>query len=38
MLGKILPKRLKFADGYFDVIYGGSVFTHIDDLADAWFL
>ncbi len=30
--------HLPFEDGYFDVIYGGSVFTHIDDLADAWFL
>jgi ubiquinone/menaquinone biosynthesis C-methylase UbiE len=23
---------------YFDLIYCGSVFTHIDDLADAWLL
>jgi tetratricopeptide (TPR) repeat protein/ubiquinone/menaquinone biosynthesis C-methylase UbiE len=30
--------HLPFEDGYFDVIYAGSVFTHIDDLADAWFL
>jgi SAM-dependent methyltransferase len=30
--------HLPFADGYFDFIYAGSVFTHIDDLADAWFL
>jgi ubiquinone/menaquinone biosynthesis C-methylase UbiE len=30
--------HLPFADGYFDLIYAGSVFTHIDDLADAWFL
>jgi ubiquinone/menaquinone biosynthesis C-methylase UbiE len=30
--------HLPFEDGYFDVVYAGSVFTHIDDLADAWFL
>jgi ubiquinone/menaquinone biosynthesis C-methylase UbiE len=30
--------HLPFADAYFDVIYAGSVFTHIDDLADAWLL
>jgi len=30
--------HLPFEDGYFDLIYSGSVFTHIDDLADAWFL
>jgi ubiquinone/menaquinone biosynthesis C-methylase UbiE len=30
--------HLPFADGYFDLIYAGSVFTHIDDLADAWLL
>jgi ubiquinone/menaquinone biosynthesis C-methylase UbiE len=30
--------HLPFADEYFDVIYAGSVFTHIDDLADAWLL
>jgi ubiquinone/menaquinone biosynthesis C-methylase UbiE len=30
--------RLPFEDGYFDLIYAGSVFTHIADLADAWFL
>ena len=29
--------HLPFADGYFGFIYAGSVFTHIDDLADAWF-
>ncbi len=28
--------HLPFADGYFDLIYCGSVFTHIDDLADTW--
>jgi ubiquinone/menaquinone biosynthesis C-methylase UbiE len=30
--------HLPFEDGYFDLIYAGSVFTHIDDLADTWFL
>jgi ubiquinone/menaquinone biosynthesis C-methylase UbiE len=30
--------HLPFADNYFDLIYAGSVFTHIDDLADAWLL
>lgn len=30
--------HLPFGDGYFDMIYSGSVFTHIGDLADAWFL
>lgn len=30
--------HLPFEDRFFDVIYAGSVFTHIDDLADAWFL
>jgi ubiquinone/menaquinone biosynthesis C-methylase UbiE len=30
--------HLPFADAYFDLIYAGSVFTHIEDLADAWFL
>lgn len=28
--------HLPFADGHFGFIYAGSVFTHIDDLADAW--
>jgi ubiquinone/menaquinone biosynthesis C-methylase UbiE len=28
--------HLPFEDRYFDFIYAGSVFTHIDDLADAW--
>jgi SAM-dependent methyltransferase len=28
--------HLPFKDGYFDLIYAGSVFTHIEDLADAW--
>src|SRR5664279_1262514 len=30
--------HLPFEDSYFDFIYTGSVFTHIDDLADAWLL
>ena len=30
--------HLPFEDNYFDFIYAGSVFTHIDDLADACFL
>lgn len=30
--------HLPFEDKYFDFIYAGSVFTHIDDLTDAWFL
>ncbi|HMR41879.1 MAG TPA: class I SAM-dependent methyltransferase [Ignavibacteria bacterium] len=30
--------HLPFEDRYFDLIYAGSVFTHIDDLATAWFL
>jgi len=31
--------HLPFEDGYFDLIYCGSVFTHIScDLADTWFL
>lgn len=30
--------HLPFEDGYFSFIYAGSVFTHIDDLADMWFL
>lgn len=29
---------LPFPDGFFDVVYAGSVFTHIGDLADAWLL
>jgi ubiquinone/menaquinone biosynthesis C-methylase UbiE len=33
----IIP-HLPFEDGYFDFIYAGSVFTHIDDLQDAWLL
>jgi ubiquinone/menaquinone biosynthesis C-methylase UbiE len=30
--------HLPFPDGYFSFIYCGSLFTHIDDLADAWLL
>ncbi len=30
--------HLPFRDSFFDFIYAGSVFTHLDDLADAWFL
>ena len=30
--------HLPFEDGYFDLVYCGSVFTHIDDLAEAWLL
>jgi ubiquinone/menaquinone biosynthesis C-methylase UbiE len=30
--------HLPFEDAYFDFTYCGSVFTHIDDLADAWLL
>lgn len=30
--------HLPFEDRYFDLVYCGSVFTHIIDLPDAWFL
>ena len=30
--------HLPFEDNRFDLVYGLSVFTHISDLADAWFL
>ena len=30
--------HLPFEDRYFDLIFAGSVFTHIDDLTDAWLL
>jgi SAM-dependent methyltransferase len=30
--------HLTFPDGYFGLVYCGSVFTHIDDLAESWFL
>jgi SAM-dependent methyltransferase len=29
--------HLPFEDRYFDLVYAGSVFTHIDDMAAAWF-
>jgi SAM-dependent methyltransferase len=37
LVNTILP-HLPFEDRYFDVVYAGSVFTHIDDLAPMWFL
>jgi SAM-dependent methyltransferase len=33
-----IEPHLPFKDEYFDLIYCGSVFTHIDDLAYAWLL
>ena len=30
--------HLPFESGYFDVIYAGSLFTHISELVDAWLL
>lgn len=30
--------HLPFPDGYFGLIYCGSLFTHIDDLCETWFL
>jgi len=30
--------HLPFEDNYFDLVYAGSVFTHIADLAEAWLL
>jgi SAM-dependent methyltransferase len=30
--------HLPFEDRYFDLVFAGSVFTHIDDLVDAWIL
>ena len=30
--------HLPFEDGYFDLIYAGSIFTHFDDLTDSWLL
>ena len=32
-----LPHR-PFPDGHFGLVYCGSVFTHIDDFAESWFL
>jgi ubiquinone/menaquinone biosynthesis C-methylase UbiE len=37
LVNTILP-HLPFEDRYFDVVYAGSVFTHIDDLATTWLL
>jgi ubiquinone/menaquinone biosynthesis C-methylase UbiE len=37
LVSTTLP-HLPFEDRYFDLIYCGSVFTHIEDLADAWLL
>jgi ubiquinone/menaquinone biosynthesis C-methylase UbiE len=33
-----ISPHLPFEDRYFDFIYAGSIFTHIEDLIDAWFL
>jgi SAM-dependent methyltransferase len=33
----IVP-HLPFPDGTFGLVYAGSVFTHLDDLTEAWFL
>jgi SAM-dependent methyltransferase len=33
----IVP-HLPFEGGYFDLVYAGSVFTHIDDLTTSWLL
>ena len=30
--------HLPFEDSYFDIIYAGSVFTHVSDLVEAWLL
>jgi ubiquinone/menaquinone biosynthesis C-methylase UbiE len=30
--------HMPFPDAFFDVVYAGSVFTHVDDLTDAWLL
>lgn len=30
--------HLPFEDRYFDLIYAGSLFTHVDDLTEAWLL
>lgn len=35
--GTVLP-HLPFADGELDVVYAGSVFTHIGDFEEAWLL
>ena len=33
-----ISPHLPFEDRYFDLICAGSIFTHIEDLIDAWFL
>jgi SAM-dependent methyltransferase len=33
-----ISPHLPFEDHYFDLAYAGSIFTHIEDLTDAWFL
>jgi SAM-dependent methyltransferase len=33
-----IAPHLPFEDRYFDLVYAGSVWTHLDDLADAWAL
>jgi SAM-dependent methyltransferase len=33
-----IDPHLPFEDRYFDFAYAGSIFTHIEDLTDAWFL
>lgn len=33
-----MQPHLPFEDATFDMIYAGSLFTHIDDQADSWFL
>ena len=30
--------HLPFEDNYFDFVYAGSIFTHVEDMTDAWFL
>ena len=37
LLCSSLPS-LPFEDGYFDLVVGGSVFTHISEMADGWLL
>lgn len=33
-----LIPHVPFGDSYFNLVYTGSVFTHIDDLAEAWLM
>lgn len=33
-----MAPHLPFEDRSFDLVYAGSVFTHLDDLAETWFL